>query len=138
MSLDEEIENTYVKYSQATLNSSLYDSYIRAFSWSTKRIGEKGVIGFVTNGGWLDSKSGAGVRKIFADEFSKINVVNLKGNQRGDWRKEGGKVFGAGSQAGISIVYLVKNPEYKGECEIFYHDIVLVILVTFVFFGIQE
>lgn len=120
-SLDNRIATTYVAKTKATLKRSLYDSYIRAYRWATDRIGDRGVIGFVTNAGWIDSNSANGMRKCMAEEFSSIYIWHLKGNQRtvGEQsRKEGGKVFGHGSRAPVSVVILVKNPEHKGECKI--------------------
>ena len=38
-------------------------------------------------------------------------------------RREGGKIFGSGSRAGISLTFLVKKKNAKGECHIRYHDI---------------
>lgn len=119
--LDARLAETYVAQTNSTLKGKLYDSYIRAYRWASDRIGEKGVIGFVTNAGWLESNSADGMRKCMAEEFSSIYIWHLKGNQRtvGEQsRKEGGKVFGQGSRAPVAIVILVKNPEHKGKCKI--------------------
>ncbi len=125
--LDARVANSYAKQSTAILKNSLYDSYIKAFRWASDRIGESGVIGFVTNGGWLDGNSQDGMRKCFANEFTSIYVFNLRGNQRTSGelsRKEGGKIFGSGSRTPVAITILVKNPQNAGKpCEIFYHDI---------------
>ncbi|MCY4561240.1 MAG: DEAD/DEAH box helicase family protein [Flavobacteriaceae bacterium] len=83
--LENRIKNTYVKNSLAKNKVALYDSYFKAFRWSTDRIDKKkegGVIAFVTNGGWLDSDSGSGFRKCIEDEFSSIYVLNLRGGER--------------------------------------------------------
>ena len=93
---------------------SLYDSYIRAIKWATLRIQDRGVVAFVTNGGFLDSNTADGMRQTLAEEFSAIHVFNLRGNQRtaGEQsRREGGKVFGAGSRATVAITVLVKKPD---------------------------
>lgn len=119
--LDARLAETYVAKTNSTLKGKLYDSYIRAYRWASDRIGEKGVIGFVTNAGWLESNSADGMRKCMAEEFSSIYIWHLKGNQRtvGEQsRKEGGKVFGQGSRAPVAIVILVKKPEHKGKCKI--------------------
>ena len=95
------------------MKNSLYDSYIRAIKWATLRIQDRGVIAYVTNGGWLDSNTADGMRKTLAEEFSSIYVLNLRGNQRtaGEQsRKEGGKVFGGGSRATVAITLLVREP----------------------------
>lgn len=119
--LDARLAETYVAKTNSTLKGKLYDSYIRAYRWASDRIGEKGVIGFVTNAGWLESNSADGMRKCMAKEFSSIYIWHLKGNARtvGEQRrKEKDNVFGVGSRAPVAIVILVKNPEHKGECKI--------------------
>ena len=124
--LDSQIEKTYAKESRATRKAALYDSYVRAIRWSSDRIGQSGVIGFVTNSGWMTTASADGLRKCLAGEFSSIYVFNLRGNQRTQGevsRKEGAKVFGSGSRASIAISILVKNPAAQKSGQIFYHDI---------------
>ncbi|WP_029048170.1 type ISP restriction/modification enzyme [Cupriavidus sp. amp6] len=124
--LDSRIRGTYATRSTATNKNALYDSYIRAIRWASDRIGNSGVIGFVTNAGFLDSTSSDGLRKCLADEFSSIYVFHLRGNQRTSGalsRKEGGKIFGSGSRAPIAISVLVKNPNADRHGQIFFHDI---------------
>ncbi|NBC94688.1 hypothetical protein GT630_28600 [Burkholderia thailandensis] len=90
------------------------------------RIGKSGVIGFVTNAGFLEANTADGLRKCLADEFSSIHVFHLRGNQRtsGDVsRREGGKIFGGGSRAPIAISILVKNPDAAQHGQIYFHDI---------------
>ena len=124
--LDAEIRDTYAARSEATLKNSLYDSYIRAFRWASDRIEDKGIVSFVTNGGWLDGQAMDGFRKTLVDEFNSIYVFNLRGNQRTQGeqsRKEGGKIFGSGSRTPVAITILVKNPDSKEHGVIRYHDI---------------
>lgn len=124
--LNARIENTYVQHSSAALSKGLYDSYIRAIRWASDRIKDCGVIGFVTNGGYLNSSSADGLRKCLADEFSSLFFFHLRGNQRtaGELsRKEGGKIFGSGSRSPIAIAVLVKNPNAKKHGQIYFHDI---------------
>lgn len=124
--LDNAIRDTYVKRSAATLSKNLYDSYIRAIKWATLRIRDRGVVAFVTNGGWLDSNSFDGMRLSLGEEFSDIYILNLRGNQRtaGEQsHKEGGKIFGGGSRAGVAVTVLVKDPTSKGPVRIHYADI---------------
>lgn len=124
--LDKRIAETYAKRSTATNKNSLYDSYLRAFRWATDRIGEAGIIAFVSNGGWIDGNTADGIRLSLADEYSRIYVYNLRGNQRtaGELsRKEGGKIFGSGSRNTVAVFIGIKNPTHTGPCEIFYRDI---------------
>jgi len=124
--LDKRIADTYAAYSTATNKNSLYDSYIRAFRWASDRIKDKGIICFVTNGGWIDGNTMDGFRKTLADEFSDIYVFNLRGNTRTSGelgRREGPNVFGYGSRATIAITLLVKKKDKRGPATIRYHDI---------------
>ncbi len=129
--LDSDIEKTYVENSTAINKKSCYDSYIRAFRWATDRLDPEcgGIIGFVTNGAWLDNNSLDGFRKCLEKDFAKIYVFNLRGNQRTSGelsRKEGGKIFGSGSRNPIAITILVKHRGQNKDgqkAEIFYRDI---------------
>lgn len=124
--LDERIRSTYVIRSDATNKNSLYDSYIRAIRWASDRIGDAGIIGFVTNAGFVEANTADGLRKCLADEFSSLYIFHLRGNQRTSGetsRKEGGKIFGSGSRAPIAISLLVKNPEVEAHGQIYFHDI---------------
>ncbi|MGW4336657.1 DEAD/DEAH box helicase [Rhodococcus koreensis] len=124
--LDKRIAGTYAKRSTAQLKNSLYDSYLRAFRWATDRIGDTGVVAFVSNGGWVKGNTADGIRLSLADEYSRIYVYNLRGNQRtaGELsRREGGKIFGSGSRNTVAIFIGVKNPAHTGDCEIYYRDI---------------
>lgn len=127
--LDSQIERTYAAETDANNKNSLYDSYIKAFRWASDRLDKKegGIIGFVTNGNWLDGNAQNGMRKCLAREFSAIYVFNLRGNCRtsGEIRcKEAGNVFGSGSRTPIAITILVKKPKASDEtARIYYHDI---------------
>ncbi|MGH1456046.1 MAG: DEAD/DEAH box helicase [Alphaproteobacteria bacterium] len=126
-SLDESIANSYVRESSQKMGKSkIYDSYIRAIRWATDRIGKSGVVAFVTNAGWIEASTTDGMRKCLVDEYSSLYIFHLRGNQRTSGelsRKEGGKIFGSGSRAPISINILVKNPEAKEHGKIYFHDI---------------
>lgn len=110
-SLDKRIADTYAAKSTATNKNSLYDSYLRAFRWATDRIGDQGVVAFVSNGGWIDANTGDGVRLSMAGDFTDLYLFNLRGNMRSsNWRAEGGQIFGSGSQTTIAVIIGVKDP----------------------------
>jgi predicted helicase len=126
--LEKQIEETYVKESNASLSKGTYDSYIKAFRWSTDRLNKNGgIICFVSNGAWIDNNAMDGFRKCLEKDFSSIYVFNLRGNQRTSGelsRKEGGKIFGSGSRTPIAVTLLVKNPRNRTEKSIIqYYDI---------------
>ncbi|WP_104133046.1 type ISP restriction/modification enzyme [Cryobacterium sp. M91] len=124
--LDARIASTYAAKSTAQNKNSLYDSYIRAIRWASDRVKDRGVIAFVSNGGFLDGNTADGLRKSLAEEFSSLYIFNLRGNQRTSGeqsRREGGKVFGAGSRATVAISVLVKNPDATEHGILYYRDI---------------
>ncbi|MBK1642994.1 damage-inducible protein, partial [Chromatium okenii] len=124
--LDERIRSTYAERSTATLKNALYDSYIRAIRWASDRIGDSGIIGFVTNAGWLEANTADGLRQCLAEEFSSIYIFHLRGNARTSGelrRKEKDNVFGMGSRAPIAISLLVKNQNAAQHGQIYFHDI---------------
>lgn len=123
--LDASITSTYAKRSTAKLKNSLYDSYVRAIRWASDRLlgsPHGGIVAFVTNGGFIDDNTFDGFRLTVAQEFHHLYVFNLRGNQRkSDWRKEGGKIFDAGSQATVAISLLVKEPGPAAGAEAVLH-----------------
>jgi len=124
--LDASIRRAYSSTRGRGGNNSLYDSYIRAIRWATLRLTDRGIIAFVTNGGWIDSNVGAEMRDSLVDEFSDIHIYNLRGNQRtaGEQsREEGGKIFGGGSRATVAITILVRDPTRTGSARVHYTDI---------------
>ena len=97
---------------------------MRAIRWATDRIGETGIVAYVTNSGWITGNTTDGIRLSLPDEFSVLYIYDLRGNQRmSDWRAEGGKIFDDGSQTGAAILIAVKNPAATGPCRIHYRDI---------------
>ncbi|HSF23776.1 MAG TPA: type ISP restriction/modification enzyme, partial [Blastocatellia bacterium] len=123
--LDRRIEETYAARSTARSRRTLYDSYVRAIRWASDRLGEHGVIAFVSNGGYIDSNTTDGLRQCLAEEFDAVYVYNLRGNQRtaGELsRREGGKVFGSGSRATVAIAFLVKGTGVS-QRGLFYRDV---------------
>lgn len=119
------VKSSYADKSTATNKNSLYDSYILAIKWASERLkGPRGIVCFVTNGSFIDSNSADGMRKCLAEDFAYIFIYNLRGNQRaGNWREEGEKVFGEGSQCAVAITMFIKDESRKGQpCEIRYYE----------------
>lgn len=124
--LDSHIRDTYAKRSTATNKNNLYDSYIRAIRWASDRIGDEGIVAYVSNGGYIDGNTADGLRLSLLDEFTSVYIFNLRGNTRTSGekaRREGGQIFGSGSRATIAIAILVKNPKSQTPGNLFYYDI---------------
>lgn len=122
--LEKRIAETYVSGSKTHNSSATYDSYIKALRWATDRIDKKGIIGFVTNGNYIDATSMDGLRKALYQEYNYLYIFNLRGNQRTSGensRREGGKIFGSGSRTPIAISILIKDESTNHQIK--YYDI---------------
>ena len=122
--LDTRLAETYVAKSNAGLTKGLYDSYVKAFRWASDRLTNQGVIGFVTNGGYLNSNSTDGLRAGLYEDFNHLYIFNMRGNALGlgeTRKKEGGNVFGAGTRTSVAISILVKDG--SNTHELHYYDI---------------
>ncbi|MEU4014884.1 type ISP restriction/modification enzyme [Microbacterium sp. NPDC028030] len=124
--LDVHIRDTYAARSTATNKNNLYDSYIRAMRWASDRIGDEGIVGYVSNGGYIDGNTADGLRLSLIDEFTSVYVFNLRGNARtaGERRRmEKDNVFGQGARTTVAILLLVKNPQQQAPGKLYYYDI---------------
>ncbi|GAA7842031.1 DEAD/DEAH box helicase family protein [Helicobacter pylori] len=101
------------------------DTLIHSIYMASELLKDKGVLGFVVNGSFIDSKSADGFRKCVAKDFAHLYVLNLRGNARTSgetFRKEGGKIFDSGSRATIAVIFFVKDASVKNGA-ISYYDI---------------
>ena len=126
--LDQNIEQSYVAHTTATNKNSLYDSYIRALRWGSDRLGDCGVMGYISGSGYIEKSVMDGMRKCLVDEYTNLYVFNLRGDIRKNMlskgrAKEGQNVFGSGSMTGIAITLFVKNLNATSHGNIYYHDI---------------
>ena len=78
--IDERIRNTYAKGIESNNANTIFNAYLRAFRWASDRIGDRGIIAFITPNAWITHKTFAGVRRSVAEEFNDIFVVNLRGD----------------------------------------------------------
>ena len=78
--LDNRVSETYAVKSSATLNKSLYDSYVKAFRWASDRIPQNdgGIVAFISNGAWLDGAGQDGIRDALREDPDVIMVGELR------------------------------------------------------------
>lgn len=122
--IDQRIKNTYIAESTAQ-KTKLYDMYARFLRWASDRVSENGIVAFVSNSSFIDSRTFDGFRKVVAQEFNEIWVVDLKGNARNSGerrRQEGGNIFDNQIRVGIAVYFLVRKKGTKG-CRIFYEGV---------------
>ncbi len=124
--LEKRVYEKYGKNSTAkNMGATTRDTLIQSIYMASELLKDRGVLGFVVNGGFIDSKSGDGFRKCVAKEFAHLYVLNLRGNARTSgetFQKEGGKIFDSGSRATIAIIFFVKDTSVKNSA-IHYYDI---------------
>lgn len=119
------VYETYGKNSTAKVGATTRDTLIQSIRMASDLLKDKGVLGFVVNGSFIDSKSADGFRKCVAKEFSHLYALNLRGNQRTSGevsRKEGGKIFDSGSRATVAVIFFVKDKDAPNHT-IFYYEV---------------
>ncbi len=116
--IDELIKRTYIAQSTAQ-KTKVYDMYARFFRWASDRLGDEGVVAFITNRSFIDSRTFDGFRKVVADEFSEIYVVDLGGDVRANPKISGTKHNVFGIQTGVAISFFVKTRK-KQPARIYY------------------
>ncbi|BAW76536.1 type IIG restriction-modification enzyme [Helicobacter pylori] len=124
--LEKRVYEKYGKNSTAqNVGATTRDTLIQSIYMASELLKDRGVLGFVVNGSFIDSKSGDGFRKCVAKKFAHLYVLNLRGNARTSgetYKKEGGKIFDSGSRATIAIIFFVKDASVKNSA-IHYYDI---------------
>mgnify|MGYP001059233767 FL=1 len=130
--LDKRIKDTYINLSSAQ-KTKQYDMYKRFIRWASDRIKSEddGIIAFITNNAYLDSRQDDGFRRSVQKEFDYIYIIDLKGNARKRNKSEGGNVFNI--QTGVAIMFLIKkgvsekqnkiNPLNQKKANIKYYNI---------------
>ena len=119
--VDARVRATYAAASSAQLKNKLYDPYVKAIRWATDKLGNEGIVVFVTNNSFIDAQMFDGMRQHLSEEFDKLYILDLGGNvhkgQSGD-----ANVFGI--QVGVSINILVKSKREGGSspARILYND----------------
>ncbi len=123
--LEKLVYETYGKNSTAKVGKTTRDTLIQSIRMASDLLKDKGVLGFVVNGSFIDSKSADGFRKCVAQEFSHLYALNLRGNQctSGEVsKKEGGKIFDSGSRATVAIIFFVKDKSVENST-IHYYEV---------------
>ncbi|GAA7451728.1 DEAD/DEAH box helicase family protein [Helicobacter pylori] len=124
--LEKRVNEKYGKNSRSKNNGkTTRDTLIQSIYMASELLKDKGVLGFVVNGSFIDSKSADGFRKCVAKDFAHLYVLNLRGNARTSgetFKKEGGKIFDSGSRATIAIIFFVKDKSVQNSA-IHYYEV---------------
>ncbi|MGL4377727.1 MAG: type ISP restriction/modification enzyme [Microcoleaceae cyanobacterium] len=119
--IDQRIKATYIKESTAQ-KTKLYDMYSRFFRWASDRLGENGILAFVTNSSFIEARTFDGFRKVVSQDFSHIYIIDLGGDVRKNPKISGTKHNVFGIQTGVAISFMVKKQSNQKNvpCQIFY------------------
>jgi predicted helicase len=119
--IDKLIKESYIQESTAQ-KTKLYDMYSRFFRWGSDRLGENGILAFVTNSSFIDARTFDGFRKVISQDFSHIYVIDLGGDVRKNPKISGTKHNVFGIQIGVAISFLVRKKSNKKNipCQVFY------------------
>ena len=118
--MDTLVQETYSQDSKATNKNALSDPYVKAIRWASERIGDEGVVAFVTNNGFLEGLAFDGMRKHLAEDFDAIHILDLSGNARKGLKTSDANVFGI--RVGVCLNLFVKNKQKASEkTQIFYY-----------------
>ncbi len=124
--LEKRVYEKYGKNSTAkNVGKTTRDTLIQSIYMASELLKDRGVLGFVVNGSFIDSKSADGFRKCVAKDFAHLYVLNLRGNARTSgetFKKEGGKIFDSGSRATVAIIFFVKDTSVKNSA-IHYYEV---------------
>ncbi|MCO5184070.1 MAG: N-6 DNA methylase [Anaerolineae bacterium] len=107
--VDERIKQTYIKHGTAQNQIGVYDMYSRFYRWASDRLGDEGIIAFITNSSFIDGRIFDGFRKLAAEEFSDIYVIDLGGNIRKNPKLSGPKHNVFAIQTGVAIAFMVRR-----------------------------
>lgn len=117
--IDKRIKETYIKESTAQ-KTKLFDMYARFIRWASDRVGDEGMIAFITNNSFIDSRTFDGFRKVVGKEFNNIYVINLDGDVRKNTKLSGTKNNVFGIQTGVAISFFIKTGKAR-KTDIKYH-----------------
>lgn len=112
--IDERIKRTYAKDSKATLNTKLYDPYVKFFRWATDRLnGRDGIVCFVSNNSFVDQIAFDGMRQHLLRDFTQIYHLNLEGNVRQNPKLSGTAYNVFGIQVGVGITLAIRSKRHR-------------------------
>lgn len=118
-SIDARIKDTYIKFSTAQ-KTKVYDMYARFYRWATDRLDKNGLLAFITNRSFIDSRTFDGFRKCIQDDFTECYIVDTKSDVRVNPKIAGTTHNVFGIQTGVALMFLVKKEAQKDNCKIHY------------------
>ena len=118
--IDKRIRNTFIKQSSAQ-KTKVYDMYARFYRWAFDRLNGNGIVAFVTNRSFIDSRTFDGFRKTVHKEFEAAYIIDTMSDVRANPKIAGTTHNVFGIQTGVAIMFLIKKQNRENEkCKIHY------------------
>ncbi|MFK5969818.1 MAG: N-6 DNA methylase [Candidatus Marithrix sp.] len=108
--IDNDIKRTYVENSTAQ-KTKMYDMYTRFIRWASNRLVDNGIITFIVNRSFIESRQSDGFRKVIAEEFDFIYLLDTQSDVRKNPKISGTKHNVFGIQTGVAVMFLVRVAE---------------------------
>ena len=118
--IDQRIRETYSQASTAQNRNLQYDMYKRFIRWASDRLADDGIVAFITNRAFIDTRQDDGFRMIAAQEFSDIYLMDLGSDVRRNPKISGTTHNVFGIQTGVAIGFFVREKAKLGGCGIHY------------------
>ena len=119
--IDKRIKETYIKHGTAQNQNSVYDPCTRFLRWALDRLNNDGIVAYIVNRSYIDKRIYDGFRKVVADEFSDLYILDLGGDVRANPKLSGTTHNVFGIQTGVAIFFMVKKENKNtSPCKIFY------------------
>ena len=119
--VDKRIKETFVKNSTAQ-KTKVYDMYARFFRWAMDRVDKNGIVSFITNRSFIDSRTFDGFRKSIQDDFDYCYVVDTFSDVRANPKIAGTTHNVFGIQTGVAMMFLIRKQERnENGCQIYYN-----------------
>ena len=107
-SIDKRIKDTYIKNSTAQ-KTKLYDMYSRFYRWAMDRLNDNGIITFITNRSFIDSRTFDGFRKTVLQDFDHAYIIDTHSDVRANPKIAGTTHNVFGIQTGVAVLFLIKS-----------------------------
>ncbi|MEO6405821.1 MAG: type ISP restriction/modification enzyme [Ferruginibacter sp.] len=110
--IDKRIKETFIKNSTAQ-KTKMYDMYSRFYRWAMDRLNDNGIIAFITNRSFIDSRTFDGFRKTVQEDFDHIYIIDTKSDVRANPKIAGTTHNVFGIQTGVAVLFLIKSSHKK-------------------------
>lgn len=117
--IDKRIKNTYI-FNSTAQKTKVYDMYARFYRWAMDRVNDNGMISFITNRSFIDSRTFDGFRKNIQDDFSNCYIIDTRSDVRANPKISGTGHNVFGIQTGVAIMFLIKKEKQEGKCKVEY------------------